>query len=288
MSAAIIAPLIVDPNALANYLQQQEPAVRVPRIYQSIALSTGQIIDLDAQATAHLTKVLRLRAGDALVVFNGDGDEFEATVSTVGRRTASIELEEAIDRNVESPLELILVQGVSRGERMDYTVQKAVELGVAQIVPVNTERTVVNLKGDRQVRRQQHWQAVVNGACEQSGRNVVPEVKPIVPLQQWLDAPAAGLKLVLHHRAETSLDDLPRPEGPVVLLIGPEGGLAPAEISAAQSAGYLPLRLGPRVLRTETAAVAAMSVLQWLWGDFGDGGNNCNNRSGDETKSEAT
>ena len=134
MSAAIIAPLIVDPNALANYLQQQEPAVRVPRIYQSIALSTGQIIDLDAQATAHLTKVLRLRVGDALVVFNGDGDEFEATVSTVGRRTASIELEEAIDRNVESPLELILVQGVSRGERMDYTVQKAVELGVAQIV----------------------------------------------------------------------------------------------------------------------------------------------------------
>jgi len=262
--------------------------VRVPRIYQPIALSTGQIIELDAQATAHLTKVLRLRVGDALVIFNGDGGEFEATVSTVGRRTASIELEEAIDRNVESPLELILVQGVSRGERMDYTVQKAVELGVAQIVPVNTERTVVNLKGDRQVRRQQHWQAVVNGACEQSGRNVVPEVKPIVPLQQWLDAPAAGLKLVLHHRAETSLDDLPRPEGPVVLLIGPEGGLAPAEISAAQSAGYLPLRLGPRVLRTETAAVAAMSVLQWLWGDFGDGGNNCNNRSGDETKSEAT
>ena len=179
------------------------------------------------------------------------------------------------------------MQGVSRGERMDYTVQKAVELGVAQIVPVNTERTVVNLKGDRQVRRQQHWQAVVNGACEQSGRNVVPEVKPIVPLQQWLDAPAAGLKLVLHHRAETSLGELPKPEGPVVLLIGPEGGLAPAELSAAQSAGYLPLRLGPRVLRTETAAVAALSVLQWLWGDFGSSCSSCNNHSDDETKSES-
>lgn len=278
--------------------------MRVPRIYQPIALSSGQSIDLDVQATVHLTKVLRLRVGDALVVFNGkgngrgngEGGEFEATVSAVERRTASIQLGKALDRNVESPLELMLVQGVSRGERMDYTVQKAVELGVSQIVPVNTERTVVNLKGDRQVRRQQHWQAVVNASCEQSGRNVVPEVRPIVSLQQWLDEPASdngsgfksGLKLVLHHRAETSLADLPSPEGPVTVLIGPEGGLTPEEISVAQSAGYLPLRLGPRVLRTETAAVAALSVLQWLWGDFGGGCNNCNNRSGGETKSEAT
>ena len=254
--------------------------MRVPRIYQPIALSSGQSIDLDAQATVHLTRVLRLRVGDALVVFNGrgndEGGEYEATVSTIERRTASIQLGKALDRNVESPLELVLVQGVSRGERMDYTVQKAVELGVSQIVPVNTERTVVNLKGDRQVRRQQHWQAVVTASCEQSGRNVVPEVRPIVSLQQWLDESGtdhgsgfkSGLKLVLHHRAETSLADLPSPEGPVTVLIGPEGGLAPGEISAAQSAGYLPLRLGPRVLRTETAAVAALSVLQWLWGDF--------------------
>jgi 16S rRNA (uracil1498-N3)-methyltransferase len=233
-------------------------------------LSSGQIIDLDAQAMAHLTKVLRLRVGDALVVFNGDRGEYEAVVSSIERRSVSIQLGEALDRNVESPLELVLVQGVSRGERMDYTIQKAVELGVNQIVPVNTERTVVNLKGDRQIRRQQHWQAVVNGACEQSGRNMVPEVKPIMPLQQWLDAPASGLKLVLHHRAETSLADLPRPAEPVIVLIGPEGGLAPSELSAAQSAGYHPLRLGPRVLRTETAAVAALSVLQWLWGDFGE------------------
>ncbi len=291
-------------NVLINPLFKTGVAVRVPRIYQPITLSSGQIIDLDAQAMAHLTKVLRLRVGDALVVFNGrgggkgngDGSEFEAIVSSVERRSASIQLGNALHRNVESPLELILVQGVSRGERMDYTIQKAVELGVNQIVPVNTERTVVNLKGDRQARRQQHWQAVVNGACEQSGRNVVPEVKSIVPLQQWLDESEsgqsssfnsslnAGLKLVLHHRAETSLADLPRPEGPVIVLIGPEGGLAVSEIDAAKSAGYLPLRLGPRVLRTETAAVAALSVLQWLWGDFGNGRIDCNNRSGDETK----
>ena len=253
--------------------------MRVPRIYQPIVLSSGQTIKLDAQATAHLTRVLRLRAGDSLVVFNGRGNgkgngEFEATVTTVERRVASIKLGKFIDRNVESPLELVLVQGVSRGERMDYTVQKAVELGITQIVPVNTERTVVNLKGDRLIRRQQHWQSIVNASCEQSGRNMVPEVKPIKPIQQWLDEsstdPAPGLKLVLHHRAETSLADLPRPEGSVTILIGPEGGLAPAEISAVQLAGYSPLRLGPRVLRTETAAVAALSVLQWLWGDFGE------------------
>ena len=277
-------PLINDPNSLANYLQQQEPAVRAPRIYQPIALSSGQIIEPDAQATTHLTKVLRLRVGDALVVFNGNREEYEAVVSSIERRSVSIQLGKALDRNVESPLELVLVQGVSRGERMDYTVQKAVELGVNEIVPVNTERTVVNLKGDRQIRRQQHWQAVVNGACEQSGRNVVPEVKPIVPFQSWLDesGEGSGLKLVLHHRAETSLADLPRPDGPVTILIGPEGGLTPSEIDAAKSAGYLPLCLGPRVLRTETAAVTALSVLQWLWGDF------CNNHSGDDTSGNDT
>lgn len=252
--------------------------MRVPRIYQSITLSTGQTIELDAQATVHLTKVLRLRVGDSLVVFNGEGGEYEAVVSTVERRAASIQLVKAVNRNVESSLELVLVQGVSRGERMDYTVQKAVELGVTRIVPVNTERTVVNLKGNRQARREEHWQAVVNGACEQSGRNYVPEVSPILPLHQWLEDSQLSLnsetRLVLHHRADTSLADLPTPDGPVILLIGPEGGLAPDEISAAQSAGYRPIRLGPRVLRTETAAVAALSVLQWLWGDFGKNSNN--------------
>ena len=242
--------------------------MRIPRIYQAQPLAVGQMVELDAQATAHLTKVLRLRIGDALMVFNGQGGEYQASVATVDRRTSSIKIEQFVDRDVESPLELLLVQGVSRGERMDYTVQKAVELGVRRIVPVHTERTVVNLNEDRQVRRQQHWQSVVNSACEQSGRNVVPEVSPIVPLHQWLGHSQDGLKLVLHHRAETSLDELPSPKGPLTLLIGPEGGLSPTEIEAAQAAGYLPLRLGPRILRTETASVAALSVLQWMWGDF--------------------
>jgi 16S rRNA (uracil1498-N3)-methyltransferase len=244
--------------------------VRIPRIYQPITLSSRQVIELDAQATVHLTKVLRLRVGDALVVFNGEGGEYEARVSEVGRRAASIEIGEYVDHSVESSLELVLLQGVSRGERMDYTVQKAVELGVSRIVPVMTERTVVNLKGDRREKRRQHWQSVVNSACEQSGRNRVPLVSPIMTFAEAIaDAgEASGLKLVLHHRAKTNLDALPAPQGAVNLLIGPEGGLSAQEIATAETAGFVPLRLGPRVLRTETAALAAMSVLQWQWGDF--------------------
>lgn len=244
--------------------------VRIPRIYQPISLASGQVIELDAQATVHLTKVLRLRVGDALVVFNGDGGEYAARVSEVGRRAANVEIGEHVDCSVESPLELVLLQGVSRGERMDYTVQKAVELGVSRIVPVMTEHTVVNLKGDRREKRREHWQSVVNSACEQSGRNRVPLVSPITTFPEAIKNvdTGSGLKLVLHHRAETDLGVLPAPQGEVSLLIGPEGGLSAQEISAAEAIGFIPLRLGPRVLRTETAAVAAMSVLQWQWGDF--------------------
>jgi 16S rRNA (uracil1498-N3)-methyltransferase len=246
--------------------------VRIPRIYQPLSLQSGQTVTLDAQATVHLTKVLRLRVGDELVVFNGEGGEYAARVSAVERRAASIEVGAFCAHELESPLPLVLLQGVSRGERMDYTVQKAVELGVTHIVPVLTERTVVNLKGERQQRRCEHWQAVVNSACEQSGRNRVPTVAPVTPFATAVAAADEGLKLVLHHRAQTQLHNLSAPQGVVTLLIGPEGGLSAGEISAAEAAGFMPLRLGPRVLRTETAAVAAMAVLQWQWGDFAAGG----------------
>jgi 16S rRNA (uracil1498-N3)-methyltransferase len=243
--------------------------VRIPRIFQPVSLASGRMIELDAQATAHISRVLRLKPEDALVVFNGEGGEYEATVCRVERRVATIEIGAFVERSVESPLELVLVQGVSRGERMDYTVQKAVELGVTRIVPVLTERTVVNLKGDRKDKRREHWQSVVNSACEQSGRNNIPEVAPVITLHEWLGEPNEGLKLVLHHRAEGSLPDRTAQQDAITLLIGPEGGLSSNEISVAQTAGYFPLCLGPRVMRTETAAVAAISVLQWVWGDFG-------------------
>ncbi|NOX76869.1 MAG: 16S rRNA (uracil(1498)-N(3))-methyltransferase [Gammaproteobacteria bacterium] len=247
--------------------------MRAPRIYQPVPLATGQIVELNAQATAHLTRVLRLRVGDALVVFNGEeGGEYAARVREVGRRAASIDVGEFVDGGPESPLELVLVQGISRGERMDYTVQKAVELGVSRIVPVLTERTVVNLKGDRVTRRREHWQSVVNSACEQSGRNRVPVVAEPLALADYFkvceSSPSSGLGLVLHHRAGAGLAGMSSPQGPVTLLVGPEGGLSGGEITRAEDVGFLPLRLGPRVLRTETAAVASLAVLQWLWGDF--------------------
>lgn len=151
---------------------------------------------------------------------------------------------------------------------MDYTVQKAVELGVTRIIPVLTKRTVVNLKGDRQQRRREHWQAVANSACEQCGRNIVPHIEPVVSLSDWFDQPANGKKFVLHHRAEAGLEKSECSENTIFLLIGPEGGLTIEEIMAAQSTGYSPLRLGPRIMRTETAAVTALSILQWVWGDL--------------------
>lgn len=242
--------------------------MRIPRIFQPIPLATDQVVELDAQSAAHLVRVLRLKVGDELVVFNGQGGEYQSTVVSVDRRSASIRIGNFVDRSVESPLELVLVQGISRGERMDYTVQKAVELGVSRIVPVLTERTVVNLKGERQERRREHWQAVVNSASEQCGRNIVPEVCPVLTLQEWLNAPNESTRFVLHHRAIPGQMNSVEPQGTVSLLVGPEGGLSASEIESAETAGYLPLSLGPRVLRTETAAVTALSVLQWAWGDL--------------------
>lgn len=244
--------------------------MRIPRIYQPTSLAKGQLIELDAQAAVHLSKVLRMKSGDDLVLFNGEGGEFEASVEVLERRAVKVRVGEFVARELESPLELVLAQGISRGERMDYTVQKAVELGVTRIVPINTERTTVNLKSERQAKRREHWQAVVNSACEQSGRNRVPVVEEVVSLGPWLAQAQEqkGLKLVLHHRAEQGLKDLVQPQGPVTLLIGPEGGLSAHEIELAQGVGFQPLCLGPRVMRTETAALAALSVLQWQWGDF--------------------
>jgi len=251
--------------------------VRIPRIYQPVPLTSGQIIKLDAQATVHLTKVLRLRVGDTLTLFNGIKNanghhgEFTACVNSVARRSTLIEIGKFVTCTVESPLELVLLQGISRGERMDYTVQKAVELGVSRIIPILSARTMVNLKDDRQEKRRVHWQKVVNSACEQCGRNRVPTVEAVKSFAAALveiSTITDNLKLVLHHRAETNLTVLTPQQRAVSLLVGPEGGLSAQEISAAEAAGFIPLQLGPRILRTETAALAALSVLQWHWGDF--------------------
>ena len=241
-------------------------------------------ITLDAAVARHMVQVLRLKAGSPLIVFDGCGGEYHAVIDEVAKHSVNIFLQEFIDHEVESGLQICLAQGVSRGERMDYTVQKAVELGVTEIVPLKAERTVVNLKGDHRERRQNHWQKIVNSACEQCGRNTVPSVLPVEKFINWVADQGlesehnkttegkTGLKIMLHHEAEHGFSSL-RDRGAgqntqVTLLVGPEGGLSEEECKLASKAGFVSVRLGPRVLRTETAALAAISVMQSLWGDL--------------------
>ncbi len=220
----------------------------------------------EAHRVAH---VLRLAAGDAVVVFDGRGREYPAVIERIGKSGVTVKAGEASIVDRESPLAVTLAQGISSGERMDYTVQKAVELGVHAIQPLATERSVVRLGGERAVQRVAHWQAVAIAACGQCGRNRVPEVRPVAELTGWLaTSPQAALRLTLSPRGPRTLREIDRPTGPIVLLVGPEGGFAPRELSAAQARGFTPVRLGPRVLRTETAALATLAAMQALWGDF--------------------
>ena len=257
----------------------------IPRFHVPVPFTLPATLDLPEAAAHHAARVLRLRSGDAVTLFNGAGGEYAARITAIGKRdvTVAIERHDLVER--ESPLQVTLVQAVSSGERMDLTIQKAVELGVARIVPVESERSVVRLKGERAEKRVAHWQQVVGSACEQCGRNRIPEVSMISPLDVWLAAEETSpwtdevdrvgnrrssdaLRWVLLPGAHTALRDLPRPQKPIELLVGPEGGLTDAEADAAQRAGYQPVRLGPRVLRTETAAPALLAALQALWGDF--------------------
>jgi len=210
-----------------------------------------------------------MQAGQALQLFNGDGQDYRATITEAGKKHVQVEVQEAAENETESPLRVVLAQTLSKGDRMDYAVQKAVEMGVSEIVPLTTERCDVKLKGDREDKRLRHWQQVAISAAEQCGRARVPDIQPVMTVQQWLEhARACDLRLVLHHRTERSLNTLEKPSS-IALMIGPEGGLTAEEIALAEDNGFLPVALGPRVLRTETAPVAAIALCQWLWGDIG-------------------
>jgi 16S rRNA (uracil1498-N3)-methyltransferase len=243
------------------------PPPDAPRFFTQQSLSCGESVDLEPGPSRHIAAALRLKPGAHLRIFNGEGGEYLARLSAVGKQKVTADVQEFFPEERESSLRIVLGLAVSRGERMDLAVQKSTELGVAAIVPLLTERTEVRLKGERLNKKLQHWRQVAISACEQCGRNRVPELRPPTPLAQWLAEATADIKLVLHHRAGQSLAQL-APAASVVLLIGPEGGLAAAEIDAAEAAGFLPLRLGPRVLRTETAPLAAISILQFHWGDM--------------------
>lgn len=241
----------------------------VPRFYCPGQLVSGEQVVLPDQAAHHAARVLRLRVGEPAILFTGAGGEYEARIAHIGKHDVVMEVLAWRDAERESPLQLTLAQAVSAGEKMDFTLQKAVELGIGRIEPLLSERSVVRLSGERAEKRVAHWQGVVASACEQCGRNRVPGVSPLRALDDWLGArPGGAFGLMLSPTADRALRDLPRPAGPVTLLVGPEGGFSDGEIRAAERSGFTPVRLGPRVLRTETAALAALAAMQALWGDF--------------------
>jgi 16S rRNA (uracil1498-N3)-methyltransferase len=246
------------------------PFLPAHRLYVPDRLTPGASLELDSERFRYAGRVLRLRAGDEVVLFDGTGGEFTAAITEVSRRAIVLGIGAHRERNVESPVEINLVQGVSRGERMDLVVQKATELGVQRITPVLTERSVVRLHGDRSERRREHWEKVAQSACEQCGRNIVPVIDEPQPFAIWLASAGASdaQRAVLRPGVEQTLSGLPASKR-WQLLIGPEGGLAKAELEQATEAGFAPCALGPRVLRTETAAIAALVILQDRFGDLG-------------------
>jgi 16S rRNA (uracil1498-N3)-methyltransferase len=243
--------------------------MRLNRVHAEPPLVAGAEVLLAEAAAYHVARVLRLRAGAPLILFDGTGADFRSEITAVDGDRVRVRVGERSAGLRESPLAITLVQAVSRSERMDWTLQKATELGVRRIQPVLSARSVVRLDERQSAKKLRHWQAIVAGACEQCGRSVLPEVRPPLELSPYLaDAPREGQRLVLSPSGPASLAGLASTAARVELLIGPEGGLDDSELDAAARAGFMPVRLGPRVLRTETAGIVALAVLQALWGDL--------------------
>ncbi len=243
--------------------------MRVTRVHVPEPLVEGAAVVVPPSVAYHLTRVLRMRLGALIIVFDGTGNEHYAEISSVNGEQVSVKIAEPIRGTTESPLHITLVQGISRSERMDWTLQKATELGVHAIVPVITARSVVRLDDRQANKKLEHWQAVVVGACEQSGRRVIPIVHTPLRLHDYLvQSNSDDMRLVLDPTAPIALTGLQRPPKTIQLLIGPEGGLDDDELQRAVGSGFTAVRLGPRILRTETASVVALSVLQALWGDL--------------------
>jgi 16S rRNA (uracil1498-N3)-methyltransferase len=242
--------------------------MRIPRIFQAVPLKLNTEICLDEPAREYVRTVLRLPLGAMVTLFNGLGGEFQAKVTAITRQAITLRIETFIDRASESPLAIHLGQAISRGDRMDYTIQKSVELGVSDITPLFTERCNVHLSNERLQKRMRHWQGIIASACEQSGRNRLPILHTPQRLSDWLGLVTADLCLVLNPHASQIKQIQQLTPASLALLIGPEGGLSEVEINMALQERFQGLRLGPRILRTETAALAAISILQCWWGDF--------------------
>jgi 16S rRNA (uracil1498-N3)-methyltransferase len=242
--------------------------VSISRIYQPVPLQPQARLRLDEKASHHLARVLRATTGDTLTLFNGEGGEYEAVITHIDKKGVDVEIRSFNTRDAESPVEIILAQGIARGEKMDFIVQKAVELGVTTIIPLITERCNVRLEGEREEKRLQHWQSVISSACEQSGRNRLPAITAPLAFKEWLPQVQADLRFVLSPHVDKKLSEAMSSPASILLLIGPEGGLSDQEVAMAIGQQFLPLNLGPRVLRTETATIAVLSVMQLRFGDF--------------------
>lgn len=241
--------------------------MRVPRIFQQGALIVGQTCFLADDAANHVGRVLRMQANQALELFNGDGNNYQALIVEVGKKSVTVAINGVTANPVESPLRIHLGQGISRGDRMDFAIQKAVELGVAEITPLFTERCGVKLDAERAEKKREQWQKIVISACEQSGRSVVPMVNPLINLDKWLAQETKELKLTLDPWAKDTIKTLTQAQA-VRLVIGPEGGFSDKEVHQTEQAGFTAVQLGPRVLRTETAALTAIAALQLQLGDL--------------------
>lgn len=240
------------------------------RFFSPAPLQVGKSVILSENAATHATKVMRLKLGDTLTLFCGDGFDYACTLISLEKKSvlASVDARQKIDN--ESPLNIKLLQGISSGDRMDFTIQKAVELGVTEIFPITAERSVIKLNAERAEKRVEHWQGVAIAACEQSGRAVVPKIHTPLTLVQWLSQHdiQQDLNILLNPVGAKKLSQLAKPSGNIHLLIGPEGGLSAAEIALATKHHFQSIVLGPRILRTETAALTAIASMQTVWGDF--------------------
>lgn len=240
------------------------------RFYTHSALTVGASVQLSESAAAHATRALRLNVGDDAILFNGDGFNYSCTLTEIKKSSVTAIVKSVTAVHNESPLNITLVQAISSGDRMDFTIQKAVELGVKNIQPISSKRSVVKLSGERAEKRTEHWQNIAFSACEQSGRAYVPRVLAPTSLEQWLSHHPAvnNTRILLNPIGAVRLTDIAKPTGEIQLLIGAEGGLSQEEIGLASTHHFQSIVLGPRILRTETAALTAIAAMQLAWGDF--------------------
>ena len=243
--------------------------MRIPRFYVSDALSVGQAFPLPDTTFRHAIQVLRLNVGEPLILFNGTGGEYLAQLTSVSKRTAAITIESHVATDPESPLQLTLVQAIIKPDKMDFALQKAVELGVATIQPLTTQRSVIRIGKEKADKKMQHWEGIMQAACEQSGRTRLPQLTAPLELDDWLEQPVDGSRLILAPGDYPHINALPLDlPTPISLLIGPEGGFTDNEVALCLQAGVMPVSLGPRILRAETASITALALLQHRYGDI--------------------